>query len=262
VGESKGTPWEVAGEHLESSLALCDRDLGLLRNPHELHYGGADIEKGSLRVRIGRRPIAMDIASLYRRRGRAVPDEYMVFEGHNIWLLNHSVGILRGRGALDPSHVHYEIEFADDRAIITDVLPQPKFLRQGTGGLRCEAEIRLNGRAVPAAEAEANPAPADNIMFGAELNPFVGDDTVGRVSFPVLTPNLQAAGAGDMIGQWILERSGEPFSGDQSLMELVLLDRHIRRLSCRVRVSASVTSFFGFPLKMRGDWVQLDVNLV
>ncbi|MGA2136963.1 MAG: hypothetical protein ABSH50_32125 [Bryobacteraceae bacterium] len=262
MGKAQAPTWEVSGEHLESSLALRDRDLGLLRNSHELHLGGADIERGALRVRIGRRPIAMNIAALYRKRGRPVPDEYNIYEGYNIWLLNHSVGILRGRGALDASHVHYEIEFNDERAIITEVLPQPKFLRAGPGGPRCEAEIRLNGRAVPSPDDDADPAPAENIFFGAELNPFVGDEVVGRVSFPVLTPHLQAAGAGDAVGQWILERAGEPFSGDQSLMELVLLDRHIRRLSCRVRVSASVTSFFGFPLKMRGDWAPMDVELV
>lgn len=262
LGELKDQQWEVSGEHLESTLELRSRDLGLLVGPRRSHYGGADIEKGALRVRVGRRPIAMNLASLYRRRGRAVPEEYQVYEGHNIWLLNHCVGILRERGALDASHVYYEIELADDRAIITEVLPQPKFLQAGAGGTRCEAEIRLNGRAVPVDDREREPLQTDNMFFGAELNSSVGDDVVGRVSFPVLTPHLQAAGAGDATGHWVLERSKEPFSGDQSLMELVLLDRHVRRLSCRVRVSASVTSFFGFPVKLKGSWVPLDIELV
>jgi hypothetical protein len=152
--------WEARGEHLESSLQVRSRDLELLVGPRQLHYGGADIDKGSLRVRVGRRPIAMNLANLYSKRGRAVPDEYMVYEGYNIWLLNHSVGILRERGALDASHVYYEIELADERAIITEVLPQPKFLQAGAGGPRCEAEIRLNGRAAPVEERQGDAAPA------------------------------------------------------------------------------------------------------
>ncbi|MGC4052814.1 MAG: hypothetical protein QM757_26080 [Paludibaculum sp.] len=261
MAEQAGSGWASSGEFLESMIECLGRDLAYLRGPDQLRYGSADIETGALRVRVGRRPIALNVATLYRRRGRPVPEEYLVYEGHNIWLLNHSVGILRDRGALDASHVHYEMEFANEQAVITEILPQPRFLRTGSAGHRCEAEIRLNGRAVPAEE-ETVVGPTENLFFGAQMQMLAGDATVGRVSFPVLTPNLQASGAGDSTGQWILERAGEPISGDQTMMELVLLDRHVKRLKCRVRVSASMTTVFGFPKRVRADWLDLDVELI
>jgi hypothetical protein len=60
-------------------------------------------------VRIGRRPTAHNLRLLYRRRGRGVPEEFDVYWSHEIWMLQHTVGLLRGEDSVDATGLEYEM---------------------------------------------------------------------------------------------------------------------------------------------------------
>ena len=106
-------------------------------------------------------------------------------------MLSHSLSVLRDGKSLDVSHLHYEIEFGHPTATVTEVLPQGRFLMPEGGGFRCEADIRLNGRAAAPEDAPAGEGLVENLYFGGRMVLANRDDTVGRVSFGVMTPRVQ-----------------------------------------------------------------------
>jgi hypothetical protein len=256
-----GSGWEPSGDELETVLDSKDANRNLLDSPSRLTYGDADIERGCLRVRIGRRPIALNLGALYKRRGHPIPEEFEIYQGHHIWMLSQSLSVLRDGKSLDVSHLHYEIEFGHQTATVTEVLPQGRFLMPEGGGFRCEADIRLNGRAAAPEDAPAGEGLVENLYFGGRMVLANRDDTVGRVSFGVMTPLVQAAGAGDDASQWVFERSGEPLAGYQMMLELLLLDKHVHKLNCRIRVRAKVPGLLGIPVRIPSQWVPLEIDL-
>jgi hypothetical protein len=202
-----------------------------------LTYGGkrsnSDLKVGPCRVRIGRRPTIHNLRSLYKRRGRGLPEEFDIFWTHEVWLLNHTVGLLRDENSLEAYSLQYELEL-DESAIIQGVLPDAGLMAELPNGPYCRADILLNGRVVP-----EFPEPAgeelENLAGGA-FQSSERDAVVGRVLLPALTSQVHGMGPGCNIASWVFRKSEGSLEGYQPMATTLLLDKYAESLSCRVQV--------------------------
>jgi len=220
---------------------------------------GPDVRLGPLRVRIGRRPTAHNLRLLYRRRGRGIPEEFDVYWSHEIWMLHHTVGLLRDEDSVDATGLEYEMVL-DERAIIQGVLPEERLMRGDPGGTHCRADILLNGRIVPEFAEPAGEELAN--LAGGALQASGRDDVVGRVWLPALTMHVAAIGPGCNVATWLFRRNGGSLEGYQPMATTLLLDKHIKTLTCKVRVRlhAEGRSGVAVPLGL-SHWAALDIDL-
>jgi hypothetical protein len=268
-------------DDLEIVLGVADaRNRRLLQWPSRQTLGGEparDLERGGVQLRIGRKPLARSLQTLYRSRGRIVPDDYEVFWGHELWLVDHTVGIIRYDGSEDIDHLCCELAFPDDVTVV-EVLPQPRFISETGGRHACEADIGLNGRASVLSGSRTQDAGTSSSTFarGARLAMYDGppailaaptadprerDPLLGRVSFDVMTPHVQAIGAGDNASQYVFSRHTAPLTGYQSMLAVLLVNKHARELHCSARLQAVMTGLNGVPVRMRSEWIPLDITL-
>lgn len=251
-----------AGE-LEATLSVNPTARTLLLPREALKLGGRargpDVHVGPVRVRIGRKPTAHNLRLLYRRRGRGVPEEFDVYWSHEIWMLHHTVGLLCDEESVEATGLEYEMVL-DERAIIQGVLPEERLMRSDSGGIHCRADILLNGRIVP----EFAEPPGDELtsLAGGTLQASVRDDVVGRVWLPTLTTRVSAIGPGCNIATWLFRKNGGSLIGSQPMATTLLLDKHIKNLSCKVQVRLHAEGRNGVAVPVgRSPWAKLDIDL-
>jgi len=249
----------------ELGMAMApDPAARMLLLPREaLKFGGRspvpDVRLGPLRVRIGRRPTAHNLRLLYRRRGHGIPEEFDVYWSHEIWMLHHTVGLLRNEDSVEATGLEYEMVL-DERAIIQGVLPEERLMRGAPGGPHCRGDILLNGRIVPEFPEPLGEELAN--LAGGALQASPRDDVVGRVWLPALTTHVCAIGPGCHIATWLFRRNGGSLEGYQPMATTLLLDKHIRTLSCKVQVSLQAEGRSGVAVPLgRSHWAALDIDL-
>jgi hypothetical protein len=210
----------------------------MLLEPREaLKFGGrratSDLRMGPVRVRIGRKATIHNLRSLYKRRGRGLPEEFDIFWSHEVWLLNHTVGLLRDEDSVEAHSLQYELVL-DERAIIQGVLPDAGLMLELPNGPYCRADVLLNGRVVP-----EFPEPAGEEMenlAGGAFQSSERDAVVGRVLLPALTSQVHGMGPGCNIASWVFKKSQGSLEGYQPMATTLLLDKHAQSLACRVQV--------------------------
>jgi hypothetical protein len=196
---------------------------------------------------------------LYKRRGRGVPEEYDVFWSHELWMLHHTVGLLRDEDSVEVRGLQYELAL-DDRAMIQGVLPEQRAMRQSPSGPDCRAAVLLNGRVVPAPEEDEDGEELENLAGGA-FTASSRDEVVGRVWFPVMTAGVWAMGPGCNVATWSF-RGDQSLEGYQPMATTLLLDKHVRKLECKVQVRLQATGRNGVTVPMaRSGWASITLDL-
>lgn len=261
--------------------------IGGAQGPTEIIPGSPDAAYEDLKLRVGRRPIARSLSSMYCEGGRELPQEYEVFWGHELWLVEHSVGVVSfGSGTGMKDHVEQlcvEVAFPDDVTVV-EVLPQPKFVSSESSGGSCDADIGLNGRAsVPSVPVSRHQTATSNDerprgarlalhqwqsgvqSFGAVLDApgLKPPPVVCRVSFEMLTSDVQAIGIGHSAAEYVFSRSrvDRKLVGNQLMAEVVLVDKHETTLNCTARVQAVVAGLNDVPTRLRSDWIPITIKL-
>jgi hypothetical protein len=277
---SEQTLKSIDADDLDVLLGVNDaRRRQLLQWPSQQTLGdepARDLERGGVQLRIGRRPLARSLQSLYRSTRRTVPDEYEIFWGHELWLVDHTVGIIRYDGSEDIEHLGCEVALPDEVTVV-EVLPQSRFIAQSGGRHACDVNIGLDGRAraVTAAAGAATTNDSSVPARGARLalydgppaidpffsEPDAGEPVVGRVSFDVMTPNVQAVGAGDNALQYVFSRHSEPLAGYQSMVSVLLAYKHETALRCSARLHATIAGVNSVPVRLTSDWIPLEIKL-
>jgi hypothetical protein len=255
--------WSESGENEFETLLVAEPGLSLLLRDHgSLKFGGPrrarDFRCGPVRVRIGRKPTAHNLRELYKRRGRGLPEEFDVFWSHEIWMLHHTVGLLRDEDSVEARSLQYEMVL-DERAVIQGILPEERTMSQSSTGADCRAEVLLNGRVVP----ESNAPPGEELanLAGGTLTASLRDDVVGRVWLPVLTANVRAMGPGGNVATWAF-RSDHPLEGYQPMATTLLLDKHIRSLNYKVQVRLQTVGRSGVVIPLaRSGWAAISLEL-
>jgi hypothetical protein len=256
--------WTDSGaDELEAALTPDPGALLLLGSGASRRFGGPrhapDLRCGPLRVRIGRKPTALNLRALYKRRGRGVPEEFDVFWSHELWMLHHTVGLLRDEDTIEARGLQYEMVL-DERAVIQGVMPEERAIRQSPAGADCRAEVLLNGRMVPDSAEAGGEEELENLAGGA-LTASTRDDVVGRVWLPVMTSHVQAIGPGCNVATWMF-RGDAPLEGYQPMATTLLLDKHIRTLSCKVQVRLHAVGRNGVVIPLaRSGWAAMTLDL-
>lgn len=245
---------------LERQSAL---DPDLLVPPSERTFGAEpDIEAGRIRLRIGERPVARNLRVLYELGKREVPADLEVFLSYDIWLLTHTISVVQEGGFKQIRQLGYEMQFPDKpKVTVLEVLPQTRFVTKVGGCLKGEADIQLNGQvAVPDSITHLLDY-VEDLSFGGKVTLSNQLNVVGRVSFAVMTPVIQAVGVGDSRSEWVFIKDENPLLGDQHMTQMILTPLRLKKLKFKARLNATISSFNLIPARLQSEWIDLECIL-
>jgi hypothetical protein len=241
--------------------------------------GTPDASSKRVRVRIGRRPFAIDLRELYSLNGRTLPgtdereqsaigDYLKLFPSHKIYLATHVFSVTEiGSGWLENVRtVGYEMEFTNPSDVtVLDVLPRTEFVKWFEVENRTRGEVNASidagGQAsIPALHLLGGAI--EKLGYGASITLGTETKAVGNLSFAVVTPVIQTSGIGDNTSEWTFSRKKLPLTGDFVLTQTVLVSKHQPQLHFRARVFADLAVWNKFSAKLKSEWVpiQLDLN--
>jgi len=243
----------------------------LLTPPSERYFGPTpEIEDENIEIRIGRRPIARSLRAMYELAGRKLPPGLDVFKSYKLWLLTHVASIIKEPGKRDLRRLGYEVDFpSEPRVTVVEVFPQSRFVNKGgiitNNKFVFDAGVNLNGQVSPPESLTALLDKFETFSFGGKaqgnLKLSTQTEVVGRLSFVVMTPVIEAIGVGDDFSKWVFSKDTQPLVGDHLMMQVLLVPKTVSELRFKARVSATLTTFFGLPYKLESRWVKLTCPL-
>jgi hypothetical protein len=228
----------------------------LLRAPGDKHYGLEDesavpdeISIKGLLVRLGNRPLAKNLRSLYEKAHRELPSDLAVFDSYDLWLVPHSVGILRRHGSALVHAVGYEADFCDAEQVYTlDMLPQTKFVTLVEGSVQAEADIGIEGNAELPDAAKLFLEATESIGGDARLKLSAETKLLGRISLSVMSSVVQSIGIGKPKIEWKIDVDDRPLLGDQMLLQTIAVPAGTESLQFRAKAYALIKgNRFRFP---------------
>jgi hypothetical protein len=123
-------------------------------------------------------------------------------------------------------------------------------VKKAGGQFKAEAGLSLNGSArVPELLSQAL---AQMELLSADAALSLGTDAnfVCLLSFSVLTPVIQAIGAGGRRAEWLFTKSEQPLVGDQHMIVTLLAGKSVEQLDVTARLSATVSVFNMLPFRL------------
>lgn len=262
---------------IETSLSsnLCLEDSwrqSLLLDPSKitnLHLAGGkpDIQFQSLRITIGDRPLARNLASLYSASGKALPADFLAFSAaYRLYLVTATVGVLEEHRGRPLDQIGFKIQYSDApeaRVSIVDVLPQSRFVTLVGTELSCTTDVSLDGHAELPDELAKLLSGAEPISAAAKITLSAKAGIVGRIRFSVVTPVIQAMGQASGTAEWILRRDSKPLVGTHTFSHVLLAPKHLAdsNLTAFAFVTATVGGFLRVPVPLNSPSVGLTVDL-
>jgi|SRR5271166_3003170 len=238
------------------SISLDPRnayDALLLTPPSQRKLGGerAHAEHGAIEIRIAQRPRAINLRTLYELQGRKLPTDLEIYRAYDIWLVLNAFSVFDRGGMEAVSHVGFQMVYEDSpKVTILGILPRAEFVEVARMEMAVDLGVQgeLREAATEAVLAEAMQA----LPFGASFRCGASASFAGRLQFTVVTPRIQAIGAGDNLSEWLFERpGGKPLLGDQDLAQVVLVPTLEEELRYTAQVYANIRSFGIFSTKVR-----------
>lgn len=217
-----------------------------------------------LEISVGDRPVCRNLRRMYELGGRKVPSEIEVFDLYDIWLITHAVGIIKREGSTAKvKSIGYQADFADaDNVFTIDLLPRTKFVSKLSLSSQTEVALGLEGHAqVP----EAVTMLLEQVEYlGGDASIRLSSDNriVGRLSFSVMSPTIQAVGMGSSRCEWIFEEDETPLLGDQLMIQTILVPAGTPAIKFAARGSAFVrTRWLSFAVPFYTDQIELSCAL-
>ena len=238
-------------------------DPDLLVAPSKRTFGvEPEIETDRIRLRIGERPIVRNLRALYEKSKRKLPADLEVFISYDIWLITHSVSIVKEGGFKQIRQVGYQVRFPEKpKVTVVEVLPQTHFVTKLGGSFENEADIQIDGRASIAGSLTDLLDTVENVSFGGKLTLSQHLNVVARINFSVMTPVIQAVGIGDNGSEWVFNKEEKPLLGDQLMIQILLTPRRLKKLAFKARVYATITTFNMVPARFQSEWIDLNCVL-
>lgn len=217
-----------------------------------------------LEISVGDRPLCRNLRQLYELGNRKVPPEIEVFDLYDVWLLTHAVGIIKREGSTAKvKSIGYQANFANAENVFTiDLLPRTKFVSKLSVSSQTEVALGIEGHAqVP----EAVTMLLEQVEYlGGDASIRLASDhkIIGRLSFSLMSPVIQAVGMGSSRCEWIFEEDENPLLGDQLMIQTILVPRGTASLKFTVRGSAFVKPrWLSFPVPFYTDEIDLTCSL-
>jgi len=208
------------------------------------------------------------LLDLYKRNGRVLPKNNEIFDEFDIWVVAHAIGVVdRGGwssvvgGSVEA--VGYQASFEEALAYTVELLPEPKFVTNIGGELKVLAEIGLEGRArVPDTMREILNAPGEALGGDARMELLTDAKVVGRISFAVWTPKIQAVGLCHSRCEWVFNRTDEPLLNNQLMYQTILVPAGTKTLTMEIRGYALIRTigWLPFPSKFQTRTLTIEVR--
>jgi hypothetical protein len=232
----------------------------LLIPPSQRKFGDTpDITFRSIRIRIGERPIVIDLWQLYHDSDREVPKELEVFQAYEVWMIAYAISAIDEPAFTKVDRLGYRTRFANcPRATIIDLFPQSEFITTTRGELTALADIGVEGDfgtadgAAGILKAFVPQIPRASLAVSAKMQ------VSARVAAKVVTPHITAIGFGDRGGEWLIKRHQKPLVGDHIFLQTIMLPRDWEEpLVVKTQICAVVRTFGVVPFLLESDWTEL-----
>lgn len=237
----------------------------VLNSPYEEDYGSeeSEITYRNLSIRVGDRPFCRNLRKLYKLSHRELPPDLAVFDKYDIWLVCHAIGALRKQNDAVVVGLGYEADFSASPQLLTvDLLPQTKFNTVLDGALSNSLELRAEGNAQIPQAAQSLLEQCEFLGLDAKLQLSGEAKCVGRITFKVMTPLIQAVGKGSARCQWLFEQDAEPLLGDQVMLQTVLVPRNTSDISFKCRGYALIRpKWLPFGTPFQTGWIDVKCML-
>jgi hypothetical protein len=224
-----------------------------------------EIRSVCVTLRVGRRPLVVDLAALPQRAvaGEAAPGS----RPPRLCLVLVSVAALGDGIEESLRQVGLTVELPEDKKGIRifDLFPKPEYIRQFGADLSCHFDLSGAQPADAGGSTDASPGVKDAGVLGLRTQLSCSID--GQLSFGVYTQVVDAVGVGDYRGQWVLTRQKEPLAGRDHLFGLVVsVPTAQRTLAFKVKVHAVVTywtTLYTFPIRLeQKGWTSLSTRIL
>lgn len=239
----------------EFEIPPRERTLGRVINED-----GENIENPNISIRIGNRPLAWNLGSIYRTQGKSISDFLQIYDSYDVWLIEHNIGVLKKGGYENITHIGYEMIFDDSSTEIKvlHVLPNTEFIQLFEGDLKFSSHIGIDAIVK---------SPGDITKLFTELdfdlrNEFkiaTSASIVCNLTFSLKTSKIQSIGEGSNYSMWQFKKSDKPLYGDDIKMyQIVLVEQHSDVVKFKARVSAKIHTWNSLPTERIGEWLPLE----
>lgn len=239
----------------------------LLVSPYDIDYGTepADtITVKSLEVRLGDRPVCRNLRRLYELSHAELPPDIAVFDEYDIWSITHTIGAIHRQDSYPKvKGLGYEANFVNAAKVLTiEILPRSKFVSIGEVKSETQFDLGLEGHAQPPEGVKEFLNQVEYLGGDASIKLSSDLKMIGRVSFSVMTPIIQAVGLGSSHCEWLFEVEDKPLLGDQIMLQTVLVPRGTRDLKFKARGYALLRpSWISFSTMLYTDWLEVECHL-
>lgn len=248
---------------------LTDRNTlleGIEDTPTSRKLGGKKTEEvpDKIRMYIATNPAPVNIRDFMKANGKDIPPEVELFKSYDVFLLPHSVGIIKEGGWEKVGQVGYRMEFTnDDQSVVLNLLPNASYTRRVGGGFKFEAALGLNGNIEPPLELTNLLDKIEWLGAGGKLQASTEASFVGNISFSVYSTDIQAIGKNGNYSEWQFNKSELPLHGqDIEMNQILLVDRFADTISYRCKAYVNISSWLGNnSIRRETDWVEMKCRI-
>jgi hypothetical protein len=227
------------------------------------HFGPEDAIssfQGEIELRLGDRPVARSLRSLYKLAKRKLPPEIGALKGET-YLIAHAVGAAAKKGAGRVESLELRASFAGTGSTI-DLVPNTSFKEFLTADLTFEAGLAADGYAKIPDEVGALAAEVVNLGAGAELRLATTASIVGKLRLSLVSPRVQAVGRSSSTSSWQLDKHDRPLVGDQALVQTIVVPKGQESITFTLQAFATVDpGFFSRKVPLQTKLVEVEVEL-
>ncbi len=248
---------------------LTDRDTlieGIEDAPSNRKLGGEKDNNASDKIRmyIGSRPSIVNIRDFISSSSKEIPKDLELFKSYEMYILSHSVGIIKEGGWKKVNQIGYRMEFNDQsNSVVLDLLPQPKYTKNLGGELKFDASLSLNGVVGTPIELKNLIDKIEWLSASGKLQASTDNSFVGNISFSVYTTDIQAIGKNGNYSEWQFNETEYPLHGrDIEMNQILLVDRFIDSIEFKCRAYVNISSWLGInTVRRETDWIDVNVKI-
>jgi len=229
---------------------------------HEAMLGGETEEYGFFAAP-GQNPIGLSLRSVLEYPDglgtEEVPAKELVqlYERFELWLIPHSVSIVRRGGGYEPAYVGLEVQYKNQgrTCSIRSLIPSPHFVTHGW----FRAVLGLSGELSEAGSEPLRSAAAD--VLGLSIGVQASAELRAVVSATVVTPFIAAVGLESDRCEWRFDRHDTPLFGcDIRTFAVVALPRRQNDLTYGIRYYIGLRKFI-LTRRIESDWCDVQCKL-
>ncbi|MCC6373076.1 MAG: hypothetical protein IT236_18880 [Bacteroidia bacterium] len=191
-------------------------------------------------VRIGNQPLVINLKELVKLKDDSLQN-FTPFLARDYYLIVHTISAMRTQGNAKVDELHYHAEAIEPDGLQTvELIPGTRLKEIFKANMDYEASLSLTGEAllnIPA-ELSQNLIPQlINLGGNMQLQICNSAHFIGKLTFSVQLPVIQAAGIASNFCSWVLnpDENKTPLLGDQLLIQTVSVPKGTAGISYKLK---------------------------